>query len=287
MPCVAIYIAPDILEVGSCVSDRFPPAAKTGRQVQARPCWCCHGGGLIITLLKLAAAAQLQHSTAQHRHQGLRNEAGHALPHAVVPAVLIRVRARHPASLARPSTRNRLSAPGSPTHVGPTPTPPRSSHGCRPLRNAGTAPKWNHAFFLPSPRIRQQQGVAPRRAPGRAGLHTHTRLRPTCTVHVLHQTRRPACCKREHHALCLRSLKSVRVQSSSSFPPPPFSLFLYTSRDLGSSGTLWYGRHRMTSWNGSLSASRQRPGRCYRMPRILVPVPDRKQPPGLADLDSQ
>lgn len=99
----------------------------------------------------------------QHRHQGLRNEAGTpSFSTRWFPppghSLLIRVGSRCIAS----STRNRLSAPGSPS--------PRGAHSHLPIEswmppsaNAGTAPKCDHAFA--SHHLTSGQGV-PRRHPG-------------------------------------------------------------------------------------------------------------------------
>jgi hypothetical protein len=209
--------------------------------------------------------------------------------------MLIRVdRLRPPPGGIASSTRNRESAPGSPkTHVGPTPTQTPPSHGwCRPLRIQELAPKWEPRLFpFPTPGA----GLAFRVKGGPSVTGTRPCLlallaaapRPTYNAGACHVLR-PG-----RHSLPFPS-RSGPISSRHSFSGSDIllSVCLLVCLSLYHAGpwvpgTLWYGRHRMTSWNGSLSASRQRPGRCYRMPRLLVCVSDRQQPLGLADLDAQ
>lgn len=147
-----------------------------------------------------------QTRTDQHRHQGLRNEAGTpSFSTRWFPPLLIRVGTRCTAS----STRNRLSAPGSPSPRGAHSHPP-SSHGCRPLRmqellrNATTP-------FLPPPHIRPR---GPATAPGGVMLH-HGPLPMDGPWDVLHQVRRP------YQSTTQPSLPSFQVRSNLVIPFPP------------------------------------------------------------------
>ena len=145
-----------VLFTSPLTSSRLAALFQTDSHLAARPprpkrAYALNGS-LISPVVKLQAG-----QGHRHRHQGLRNEAGHMSPklHAVVPAMLIRVdRLRPPPGGIASSTRNRESAPGSPkTHVGPTPTQTPPSHGwCRPLRIQELAPKWEPRLFpFPTP----------------------------------------------------------------------------------------------------------------------------------------
>lgn len=193
--------------LSAVVSERFPSAGKH-TWIQARSC----------------SERQLnngdppdQTSSDQHRHQGLRNEAGTpSFSTRWFPPLLIRVGSRCTAS----STRNRLSAPGSPSPRGAHSHPP-SSHGCRPLRmqellrNATTP-------FLPTtshPAKGSRDGTR-----GRDAAPWPTSNGP-CLA--------PKSDALPEHYPAIPSVLSSPVQSRHTFSPRSISCFLYTRGALG------------------------------------------------------